>query len=130
MKTYSVLFILALVAICSVTKKLTTQTKGDALKTCKKVSLYQSTLKASCQTANGNDWPNSTIDLNNCLGNDNGNFKAKGGNQGYWESCAVCSINNGNLKCTCKTNVFDDNETTIAINSFISNWDGKLACDS
>jgi hypothetical protein len=129
MRTHSVLFILALVTICSVAKKSMTQTKVNALYTCRNVSLNKSTLTADCQTADKKRWPTSSVNLSDCLGNNDGNFKTKSNNQRYWETCFKCSLNNGTLSCTCKTRNHDDNKTSIAINTFISNWNGKLACD-
>lgn len=88
--------------------------------------LRKAFMTARCKTIN-KDYKQTTINLDDCLGNNNGFLQA--GWSGYSKSCKNCKIEGMMLTCSCQNaKQTDYYRSSINLNEFISNQDGKMVC--
>jgi cytolysin (calcineurin-like family phosphatase) len=98
---------------------------GGFATSCSNISLSGSSLSATCQV--GSQGQATTVDLNGCVTNNNGNLQfATPGN--YSGSCSGCSLSGTNLTCQCNPMSGPAKSTTIDINNDVSNCGGTLKC--
>ena len=92
---------------------------------CRKVSLKGSILHAECQQ-NNRSYMKTTVDLNNCVGNNNGRLVK--GNKKYTTSCSSCMLMSsrylGCMQCTQKNG--GKVQTEINLSNFITNDNGEF----
>ncbi|KAJ7279070.1 Cyanovirin-N [Mycena rebaudengoi] len=85
--------------------------------------LVGTTLHAQCHDKHGH-LHNSTLDLNDILGNNDGNFDTRGSH--FHESSGICGLNHTTLVATLRRSDGTYHGTTFDLNSFVRNDDGKL----
>ena len=124
--------ILVLATIVSLALGITirdTKALGAFQRTCNSVTLKASTLTAKCQAMNGS-WRDTSVDLNRCLANMNGNLQwAVNGN--YIASSRGCALRLPNLICNSqRANQSWNSSASINIDAGITNRDGRLVCDN
>jgi hypothetical protein len=100
------------------------QSNPNFSKSSRKIGISQSTLYAECQKSNGS-WVESGLDLNEYLGNDNGQFQW--GGKDFSKSARNLKME-GKGVLTGELQRVDGswNKTTIDLDKHISNNDGKL----
>ncbi|MBD2602942.1 cyanovirin [Scytonema hofmannii FACHB-248] len=97
---------------------------GDFSKTCRDASVSGSTLRASCEKANGGFTPTS-IDLNPYIGNIDGSLSWNDKN--FIETCRGTALKSGStLTAECKKRNQDFVGTSINLDDHIANIDGNL----
>ena len=127
------LIIVLILSVChsklSLKNKVTS--KGGYSGSCSATTFDPSTniLSSRCKNAIGRS-VYTKLNLNTCLGNDNGQLAI--GRDNFSNSCSGCTLTNGDFQCvSCKTNN-NSNITPIPLklDNFISNSNGELVCDS
>ncbi|KAF8074633.1 hypothetical protein FPV67DRAFT_1474298 [Lyophyllum atratum] len=86
-------------------------------------------IQATCRTTTGAS-KTTTINLDQCYGNDNGNMNCRSGG-GFGGSCSVDnSLSTGNtiLAVTCKNTSGGSVQSQVDVNTCVGNLDGTLAC--
>ncbi|KAB5588983.1 hypothetical protein CTheo_7578 [Ceratobasidium theobromae] len=100
------------------------QAVGNFGASCVNLSLIGTTLYGGCKYGNTGRYLGTSIDMNACIANLNGNLVCQnGGNYGAF--CTGCSLSGTWIKCTCG----GGGAGTIDLNQCIVNRDGNLACD-
>jgi len=100
-------------------------TKDNYDASCIRIFFSDNTLRATCQTSNG-DWKITSLDLNTCLSNTNGIFTCGGR---YGQSARGQSLSGTTLSAQLQTVSGNWMQTTVNLNNFISNINGELVCD-
>ncbi|KAJ6535593.1 Cyanovirin-N [Mycena capillaripes] len=95
--------------------------------TCTGISFNSSNdnLTATCQKSGGVGTETTTIGLNSCVGNTNGELVAGAAFSG---SCSSISFSGVTLSATCKTPTGTTIRTSIDLNAVLSNNNGVLTC--
>ncbi|KAF6833078.1 cvnh domain-containing protein [Colletotrichum plurivorum] len=73
----------------------------------------------------------TALNLNDCVANVLGDLKAKPEdhpNGNFWETCKECDIDDFHMKCKCRTLLGIYKDTSIDVNSVVTNWNGYLSC--
>merc|ERR1712160_41422 len=115
---------LALVIIASVNLALAKRAKTGnvSLTFCKNYKLSGSRLSAQC-LARDQSFMNASVNLSNCVTNNNGNLERGGA---YDRSCNSCSFSDTSLKCSCKRRNGNRHTTTTDHDRFMTNNNGKF----
>ena len=124
--------------VANIDGKLTAQTGGNFLATCRNINLLAGKLSAECLTQTKAHQNTSSLDLNNCIQNSYGALKwTPGGN--YNETCKECknftTTRGQNPVLTCKCHDGGSyggkyNDTNINLSVGITNKNGVLTCDN
>ncbi|KAJ6600158.1 Cyanovirin-N [Mycena sp. CBHHK59/15] len=128
MNTFLSSVLLALCAIAAVPSVLATplEKRDNFSKSCSNISVSTSgDLTATCLAASGS--LRSTISLNGCVGNNNGDLTA--GFSGFTSSCTGISLINGvdlTAQCTSASGISVGSE--LNLDTFVDNNNGQLAC--
>ncbi|KAJ6577698.1 Cyanovirin-N [Mycena capillaripes] len=95
--------------------------------TCSGISFNSSNdnLTATCQNSGGVGTTTTTIGLNSCVGNTNGELTA--GNS-FSSSCSSISFSGVTLSATCRTPSGGSIRASLDLNSVLSNNNGFLTC--
>ncbi|PYI28012.1 Cyanovirin-N [Aspergillus indologenus CBS 114.80] len=93
--------------------------------TCSILDLLGTALYADCDAKNG-DLVRTSINLNKCLGNVNGNLACRA-NGNYGKSCYDCVLLSGQLMCTC-AGPYGYVLNLYNLNRCIRNENGELVC--
>lgn len=96
-------------------------------KTCRNMYLVDSLFHAECKDED-NNWKYSAVDLNNCIGSNNGKLIEIGGRRQQSKQIKNCKLIYGR-SISCETEKNDGNwrKGEVRIDSIIQNRDGKLA---
>lgn len=98
---------------------------GEFASTCTNIALQgDNVLSATCQTGSGTQ--STTLDLNECLTNSNGNLMWNGAN--YGGSCTGCTLSGTLLTCQCNPVSGAAMTTTIDVDNGVTNCNGTLTC--
>merc|ERR1711957_161839 len=111
---------LALVIIASVNLALAKRAKTGnvSLTFCKNYKLSGSRLSAQC-LARDQSFMNTSVNLSNCVTNNNGNLERGGA---YDRSCNSCTT----LKCSCKRRNGQRHTSNVDLDRFMTNNNGKF----
>ncbi|KAJ6535650.1 Cyanovirin-N [Mycena capillaripes] len=95
--------------------------------TCTGISFNSSNdnLTATCQKSGGIGTATTTIGLNSCVGNSNGELVAGGA---FSSSCSSISFSGITLSATCQTPSGTTIRTSLDLNAVLSNNNGFLTC--
>lgn len=97
---------------------------GDFSKTCTNVQIQGATLVAQCQT-NAGTWIQSSLDLDNHIGNHEGHLVGNAKN--FSQTCSNTTITQGRVLVTnCETTAGPILRTTYDLDSSVANIDGNL----
>ncbi|KAJ5351743.1 hypothetical protein N7452_000717, partial [Penicillium brevicompactum] len=98
--------------------------------TCENISSSGTTLRADCLGAGTGQLQTSTIDINCCLSNSNGNLRVltiiSGGYSGSCKSCALQGSTGLTWQCRNTSGQFVT--TTQDLNNCVTNSNGRLTC--
>ncbi|KAJ7825014.1 Cyanovirin-N [Mycena leptocephala] len=122
--------LLAIFAMAAAPGALATSVNGRASNfssTCTKISFNSAnnSLTATCELSGNTGTETTTIPLNACVGNDNGELAA-GSN--FSTSCGNISFSGVTLSATCENPTGNLIHTSIDLNSVLSNNNGVLHC--
>lgn len=115
---------LALVIIASVNLALAKRAKTGniSLTSCKNYKLSGSRISAQCP-ARDKSFINTSVNLSNCVTNNNGNLQRGGA---YDRSCDSCSFSGTTLKCRCKRMNGQHHQTNVNLDGFMTNNNGTF----
>ncbi|KAL4077904.1 Cyanovirin-N [Scleroderma citrinum] len=91
---------------------------------CTNYGLDGTELDASCRRDDGSYNPTS-INLDNCIGNNNGVLVCGGD---YSASCSGCSMSGTTLDCTCREDSGTEHGTSVNLDDCVTNNNGNLSC--
>jgi hypothetical protein len=121
MRSLTIFILFATIAL-SIASKLKFGPSMNALRSCKN-ALVGSNLSTKCRGEHGVQ--NTSVDLNNCLGNVDGTLN-RGKN--FLLSCMSCRLRRETITCECKRHDGTWNTSRIDLNSFVGNDNGVLRC--
>ncbi|KAJ6481538.1 Cyanovirin-N [Mycena vitilis] len=119
--------LLALFAVAAVAAPVERASETNFSSTCSGISFNAGNddLTATCQNSGGVGTTTTTIGLNSCVGNTNGELTA--GNS-FSGSCSGISFSGVTLSATCSTPNGGSISTSLDLNSVLSNNNGFLTC--
>ncbi|KAJ7915271.1 Cyanovirin-N [Mycena leptocephala] len=124
--------LLAIFAMAAAPGALATSAEGRApatnfSATCTGISFNSSNdnLTATCQKSGGVGTETTTIGLNSCVGNTNGELTA---GVNFSGSCSSISFSGVTLSAICKTPTGTTIRTSLDLNAVLSNNNGVLTC--
>ncbi|KAJ7671289.1 Cyanovirin-N [Mycena polygramma] len=119
------LALFAVAAVAAPVEERASETNFSA--TCSGISFNSGNddLTATCQNSGGVGSTTTTIGLNSCVGNTNGELTA--GNS-FSSSCSSISFSGVTLSATCSTPSGGSIRTSLDLNSVLSNNNGFLTC--
>ncbi|KAI6123753.1 Cyanovirin-N [Pisolithus thermaeus] len=94
-------------------------TAGDFAASCFNYYLENTEFFATCRTDAGSD-QSTSIDLNQCVSNNNGALQCSSSNGYYSDSCSSCGLSGTSLDCQCRTDSGSTDSASVNLSTLFS----------